>query len=90
MPQSVPPRLVSVREVARIRGRVNIELRLIMTSAPRNSFQDMMKLNSATVTMAGTVEGIYTQRSACTEVAPSTMAASSSSGGTALKLLRRM
>src|SRR5689334_25432222 len=62
MPQSVPPRLVSVRAVARITGRVNFSLELIITSAPRNSFQDVMNANRVTVTIAGTVGGMKIRR----------------------------
>ena len=51
IPQSVPPRLVSVRAVARITGSVNADSLLIITIAPRNSFHDVMNANRATVTM---------------------------------------
>ena len=53
MPQSVPPRLVSVRDDARISGSVNFESLFIITSAPRYSFHDVMNANSATVMIAG-------------------------------------
>ena len=58
IPQSVPPRLVSARAVARMSGRVNVEALLNRTSAARNSFHDVTKANSATVTIAGTTAGM--------------------------------
>jgi hypothetical protein len=69
---------------------VKLVLLLIMTRAPRNSFQDMMNANRATVTMAGTDDGRNTRISTCQDEAPSTVAASVSSRGMAAKLLRRM
>src|SRR5688572_12730499 len=90
MPQSVPPRLVSVRDDARINGSVNLESLFIITSAPRYSFQDVMKANRATVMIAGSTAGNRMRRRICTELAPSIIAASSNSRGTASKLLRMM
>jgi hypothetical protein len=90
IPQSVPPRLVSVRAAARISGRVKLDPRLISTRAPRNSFHDMMKANRATVTIAGLADGMHTLSRTCQDEAPSVTAASSSSRGTALRLLRMM
>ena len=49
-----------------------------------------MKANRATVTIAGVAEGTQILTRTCQEEAPSVMAASSSSCGMALKLLRRM
>ena len=61
IPQSVPPRLVSVRAAARMTGRVNADSLLIITIAPRNSFHDVMNANRATVTMAGIRDGRKTR-----------------------------
>ena len=57
MPQSVPPMLVSCRAAARISGRVKVAPLFIITSAPRNSFHEVMKANSETVTIAGRIAG---------------------------------
>ena len=62
----------------------------MMTSAPRNSFHEVMKANSATVTIAGRIAGRQTWVSTCQVEAPSITAASSISRGTASKLLRMM
>ena len=88
IPQSVPPRLVSVRAAARITGSVNADSRLIITIAPRNSFQDVMNANSATVTSAGMSDGRNTRNRIWNGPPPSMTAASSSSRGIASKLLR--
>ena len=61
IPQSVPPRLVSVRAAARMTGNVNADALLIITIAPRNSFHEVMNANSATVTIAGTRVGRKTR-----------------------------
>ena len=74
----------------RISGRVNLESVFIITRAPRNSFHDVMKANRATVMMAGTAAGMKMRRRIWPELAPSIIAASSSSRGTASKLLRMM
>ncbi len=58
---------------------------LIMTKAPRNSFHEVTKANSATVTTAGTTAGRKIQVRTWSELAPSVTAASSSSWGTAAK-----
>src|SRR6266545_7971802 len=71
IPQSVPPRLVSVRAAARISGRVKLDPLLIITRAPRNSFHDMMKANRATVTIAGIAEGMQILRRTCQDDAHS-------------------
>ena len=57
IPQSVPPRLVSVRAAARITGSVNADSLLFMTSDPSSSFHEVMNANRATVTIAGTTIG---------------------------------
>ena len=67
---------------------MNADSLLIITSAPRNSFQDVMKANSATVTIAGTTDGRKTRDRTWNALPPSMTAASSSSRGTASKLLR--
>ena len=69
IPQSVPPRLVSVRAVARITGSVNADSLLFITSEPSSSFHDVMKANSATVTIAGTTAGRSTRRRTCQRAA---------------------
>ena len=90
IPQSVPPRLVSVRAAARMTGSVNADSLLFSTSEPRNSFQDVMNANRATVTIAGTTAGRRHATRTCQVPPPSMTAASSSSRGTASKLLRMM
>ena len=57
MPQSVPPMLVSWRAAASTSGSVKVEPRFMMTSAARNSFHDVMKAKSETVTIAGRIAG---------------------------------
>ncbi|MNU10498.1 hypothetical protein D3C72_2576770 [compost metagenome] len=57
-------------------------------SADRNSFQLAMKANSATVTMPGITSGRKMRTRIWNDIAPSTLAASSSSRGMASKLLR--
>ncbi len=79
-----------MRDDARISGSVNFESLFIITSAPRYSFHDVMNANSATVMIAGTTAGRKIRRRICSELAPSIIAASSSSRGTASKLLRMM
>ena len=79
-----------MRAAARISGSVNVDSLLIITSAPRNSFHDVMNANSATVTIAGTTAGRKTRRRTWNALPPSMTAASSSSRGTASKLLRMM
>ena len=49
--------LVSWRAAASTSGSVNVAPRFMMTSAARNSFHDVMKANSATVTIAGLIAG---------------------------------
>ena len=90
MPQSMPPKVVWSRAATSISGSVKAVSLLIITSAPRNSFQDVTNANSATVTIAGTTAGRKIRTSTCKELAPSVTAASSSSWGTASKLLRMM
>ena len=90
MPQSVPPMLVCWRADARISGSVKLESLLRMTSAASNSFHDVMKANSETVMMAGTIAGRKMRTSTCQLLQPSITAASSSSRGTASKALRMM
>ncbi len=79
-----------MREADRISGSVNLSSVFIMTSAPRNSFHDVMKANRATVMIAGTAAGTKMRSRIWRELAPSIIAASSSSRGTASKLLRMM
>ena len=62
----------------------------MITSAPRSSFHEVMKANSETVMMAGTIAGRKTRTSTCQLLQPSITAASSSSRGTASKALRMM
>ena len=88
IPQSVPPRLDTERDAASTGGRVKLSLRFIITSAPRNSFQLVMKAKSATVIIDGTTAGRKTLHRSCQELAPSIMPASSSSRGTASNPLR--
>ena len=90
MPQSVPPMLVCWRAAARISGRVKVRSLFMMTSAARNSFHEVMKANSETVMIAGTIAGRKTRTSTCQLLQPSITAASSSSRGTASKALRMM
>ena len=77
-----------MRALARISGRVNLDPSVIITMAPRNSFHDMTNANRTTVIIAGTTAGMKMRRRICNEPAPSIIAASSSSLGTASKLLR--
>ena len=79
-----------MRADARISGSVNFESVFIMTRAARNSFHDVMNAKSATVMIAGTAAGMKIRARICAELAPSIIAASSSSRGTASKLLRMM
>jgi hypothetical protein len=65
MPQSVPPMLVSWRALARMSGSVKTFSLFIMTRAPRNSFHEVMKANSETVTIAGRSAGMRIRRSSC-------------------------
>ena len=88
MPQSVPPMLVWVRAMASASGSVKVVDLFIITSAPSSSFHDVTKANSETVMMAGTIAGKKTRTSTCQLLQPSMTAASSSSRGTASKLLR--
>ncbi len=57
-------------------------------SAAMNSFHDMMKAKSATVTMPGSTSGRKTRRRICSELQPSITEASSISRGMPSKLLR--
>lgn len=66
---------------ARATGRVASSGVLTSTSAKKNSFQAEMKENSAVATMPGASSGKTTRRSTWSRVAPSTLAASSSSRG---------
>ena len=69
---------------------MKVESRFIITSAPRNSFHEVMKANSETVMIAGTIAGRKISTSTCQLLQPSITAASSSSRGTASKALRMM
>ena len=67
----------------RTTGRVCFSGVFRSTSAKKNSFHAVMNANSAVATMPGASSGAVTETSVRTRPAPSTAAASSSSGGTA-------
>ncbi len=54
--------MVCCRAAVKISGKVNEVSLFISTRAPRNSFHDVMKANSDTVMMAGTMAGRNTRR----------------------------
>ena len=69
-------------------GMVKDDSRLMKMSAARNSFQELMKANSATVTSPGTASGRKMRVRRRQAMQPSIIAASSISRGIASKLSR--
>ena len=91
IPQSVPPRLVSVRAAARITGSVNADSLLIITIAPEELVpgRDEREQRDGHDAPASS-DGRKTRTRIWNGPPPSMTAASSSSRGTASKLLRMM